>query len=77
MEKGQITQYHFQGSEFQLRLDKVGAEVLANALGYEVYEELPENTELYDQELQAECGLLDFQQALLEWQRFIKNKSLP
>lgn len=74
VEEGEITQYHFQGSEFQLRLSREGAEVIANALGYEVYEELPESTELYDQELQAECGLLDFHQALLEWQHFLTNK---
>ena len=67
-------QQHIQGREFQLRLSHEGAEVIANSLGYEVYEELPESCELYDQELQADCGLLDFQQALLDWLSFLTLK---
>jgi len=74
LEERVICQHHIQGREFQLRLSNDSAEVVANSLGFEVYEELPENTELYDQELQAECGLIDFKQALLGWQAFMSEK---
>jgi len=74
LEERVISQHHIQGREFQLRLSNDSAEVVANSLGFEVYEALPENTELYDQELQAECGLIDFKQALIGWQTFISEK---
>jgi len=75
LEERVISEHHIQGREFQLRLNNDSAEVVANSLGFEVYEELPESTELYDQELQAECGLIDFKQALIAWQVFMSGKN--
>lgn len=66
-----IQQRHIEGSEFQLRMNQENIEVIALSLGLEVDEELPENTNLYDDESFAECGLEDFQEALISWQDFI------
>lgn len=63
--------FHIEGKEFQLRLNQDGIEVVALALGFDVDEALPENTNLYDQESFSECGLQDFKQAVLMWQEFV------
>jgi uncharacterized protein YacL (UPF0231 family) len=53
-------------------MNQEDVEVRALSLGMEVDdEELPENTNLYDNESYAECGLEDFQQVLISWQEFI------
>lgn len=66
-----IQQRHIEGSEFQLRMNQENIEVIALSLGLEVDEELPENTNVYEDESFAECGLEDFQEALISWQEFI------
>jgi len=75
LEKRTIAHYQMQGREFQLNMDRNAAEILALALSSDIYgdldKELPEGTNLYEQELQAECGLLDFKHALLCWQEFV------
>ena len=71
LEQRKKSYFHIEGKEFQLRLNWDGVEVLALALGIEVYEELPESTHLYDQESYSECGLQDFKQAVLMWQAFV------
>jgi len=71
LEQRKISHFHKEGKEFQLRLNWDGVEVLALALGVEVYEELPESTHLYDQESFSECGLQDFKQAVITWQEFV------
>jgi len=72
LEQRKKSYFHLEGKEFQLRLNWDGVEVLALALGVEVYEELPEDTHLYDQESFSECGLQDFKQAVLMWQEFVQ-----
>ena len=71
LEQRQKTSFQIEGREFQLRLNTDGVEVVALALGIEIYEELPESTHLYDQESFSECGLQDFKQAVLKWQEFV------
>ena len=67
-----IQQRQVDGTEYQLRMNQEDVEVRALSLGMEVDdEELPENTNLYDNESYAECGLEDFQQVLISWQEFI------
>ncbi len=67
-----IQQRQVDGTEYQLRMNQEDVEVRALSLGLEVDdEELPENTNLYDDESYAECGLEDFQQVLISWQEFI------
>jgi uncharacterized protein len=71
LEQRDINQHHVKGHKFQLRLSRDQIEVIGLALDIDVDEELPENTNLYDQELYAECGLQDFKQAVLSWQGFV------
>ncbi|MFD2229366.1 YacL family protein [Alkalimarinus sediminis] len=71
LEAGKTMHYNTQGKTFQLRLDSEQAEVVALALDIDIDEELPENTELYDQESYAECGISDFKQAVIEWEQFV------
>jgi uncharacterized protein YacL (UPF0231 family) len=66
-----IQQRQIEGTEYKLRMNQENIEVIALSLGIEVDEELPENTNLYDDESFAECGLEDFQEALISWQEFI------
>ncbi|MFT7371534.1 MAG: hypothetical protein ACI9T9_000210 [Oleiphilaceae bacterium] len=71
LEQRKKSAFHIEGKEFQLRLNQDGVEVVAWALGFDVDEALPENTNLYDQESFSECGLQDFKQAVLMWQEFV------
>lgn len=71
LEHGAINDYKQSGKEFQLRLNQHEIEVVALALDLGFDEELPEETNLYDEESYAGCGLLDFKQALLSWQSFV------
>ncbi len=71
LEQRKIIHHHSQGRTFQLRLSTEQAEVIALALDIDIDEELPENTELYDQESYSECGINDFKQAVLDWEQFI------
>lgn len=66
-----IQQRQIEGTEFQLRLNKEEAEVRALSLNLDIDEELPEDTNLYDEELFSGCGLEDFQEVLYSWQEFI------
>lgn len=66
-----IQQRQLEGTEYQLRLNQEDVEVRALSLELDIDEDLPEDTNLYDEESFAECGLEDFQQALISWQEFI------
>lgn len=66
-----IQQRKIEGTEFQLRLNQEEAEVRALSLNLDIDEELPEDTNLYDEELFSDCGLEDFQEVLSSWQEFI------
>jgi len=68
-----LSQYQIQGKDFQLSLERTHISVVSFALHAEVDEPLPEDTNLYDQESSAECGLIDFKQALILWQDFIRS----
>ncbi len=66
-----IQQRQIEGTEYKLRMNQENVEVIALSLGLELDEELPENTNVYEDESFAECGLEDFQEALISWQEFI------
>lgn len=66
-----IQQRQIEGAEYQLRMGQEDVEVRALSLELDIDEELPEDTNLYDEESFSECGLEDFQQALISWQEFI------
>jgi uncharacterized protein len=69
----QLTTYKLKGNEYQLQLDTEEAEVTSKWLANEVQEDLPEGTELYDQESIAGCGLEDFKHILESWQDFVSE----
>lgn len=60
------------GAEFQLRIEQNEVEVVGLAFEIDelIDEPIPEDTNVYDAESHAECGLEDFKQALLSWQSF-------
>lgn len=66
-----IEHRQIEGTEYQLRLSQQDAEVRALSLDIDIDEELPEDTNPYDEESFSECGLEDFQQVLKSWQEFI------
>lgn len=71
LEQRKISQHQESGTEFVLRMNQDEIEVFALVLDLDVDEELPENTNLYDEESHAGCGLPDFKQALLSWRSFV------
>ncbi len=73
LEKKQLFTHQYMGRNFQLRLSDSGAEIKGLALAYDVDDPLPEGTELYDQEQEAECGLYDFKMLLLDWVAYLEE----
>ena len=73
IEKKQLFNHHYIGKHFKLNLSDDGAEIIGTALDFDAGEELPEGTELYDQEQEAECGLFDFKMLLLDWINYISD----
>jgi uncharacterized protein YacL (UPF0231 family) len=71
IEAGQLHRHQQTGREFQLHIDHDEVEIIALALASDSDDELPEDTELFDQQLYAECGLQDFKQVLRSWQQFV------
>lgn len=69
----QLTSYKLKGKEYLLQLDSEEAEITSKWLANEAPEDLPEGTELYDQESIAGCGLEDFKHILESWQNFISE----
>lgn len=57
--------------DMQLNINASEVEVIALALNDDYDEQnLPENTQLYDDESHAICGLPDFLQSVLAWREF-------
>lgn len=71
LEHRQITEYQMQGKEFNLELTVEEVEVYASIMRNQMDEELPEDTNLYDQESITGCGLEDFKTVLLSWVKFV------
>lgn len=71
LEQKRISRRLLFSADSHLLLTQDDAEVKALALDGEVEEELPEDTRLYDDEAYASCGLPDFKQALIAWEKFI------
>jgi uncharacterized protein YacL (UPF0231 family) len=69
IEHGRLAQKTLYGVELSLSLNPDEVEV--NAL-FDSDEELPEDTYLSENHSHAGCGLLDFKQALVDWQSFLK-----
>ena len=67
-----LEQLEFLGAEFSLFLNQEEAKIVANILLSD-NDELPEDMSFYDEESLALCGLEDFEQMLLSYQRFIQK----
>ncbi|GAA6184626.1 MULTISPECIES: YacL family protein [Alteromonadaceae] len=74
LEKRQIKEYVLAGKEINLRIDYYEVEVRSKDLDMDGPDELPEGTELYDQESISGCGLEDFTQVLRSWRDFVDEK---
>ena len=68
----EINEYKLPGSEFALYLTIEEAKIINHSL-HDPEMSLDEQSELnfYDQEIQAECGLEDFQNLMNSWLTFI------
>ena len=63
-----------EGNEFHLALDPDEVEIRSKILDVDAPDELPEGTQLYDQESMAGCGLEDFTRVLRSWSDFVCEK---
>lgn len=68
-----LTEYCCIGSELDLLMNKYEVEVNSHILAAPVPEELPEGTDIYDNESFSGCGLEDFKKVLLSWQEFVSS----
>ena len=68
-----MDEFEWLGKEYKLFIEKGEVCITALALEYEVYDELPESTQLYDKEQKSECGLSDFREVLEEWLFYISE----
>ena len=71
LQSEQIKEFVLQGNDIRLTLDPEEVEVRSKNLDIDAPDELPEGTELYDQESIAGCGLEDFIQVLTSWNDFV------
>ncbi len=71
IELRKVSQRQLIGAEFELHIDINEVEIFAQTLDFDVAEDLPEDTNLYDEESRSGCGLPDFKQALLSWKTFV------
>ncbi|MCR8923222.1 YacL family protein [Dasania sp. GY-MA-18] len=73
LEQKRINSRQLFGRDAQLTLSHNEVEAIALALTEDSSYELPEDTQLYNDESEASCGLLDFKEAVLAWQQFINE----
>ncbi|WP_019531377.1 YacL family protein [Dasania marina] len=71
LQQQRITSRQLFGRDAQLTLNHNEVEAVALALSEDADYELPEDTQLYKDESEASCGLLDFKEAVLAWQKYI------
>ncbi|GAA0855894.1 YacL family protein [Aliiglaciecola litoralis] len=74
LQSEQIKEYVLPGMEITLVLDPDEVEVRSKTLDFDAPDELPEGTELYDQESMSGCGLDDFIRVLSSWRDFVDGR---
>lgn len=74
IEANPLMEFEDRGQAHQLCIRQGEVAIRDMLLDTYVDQDLPESTELYDQEHQAECGLYDFKVILEEWLYFIRSK---
>jgi|SaaInl59LU_5_DNA_1037362.scaffolds.fasta_scaffold77523_2 uncharacterized protein YacL (UPF0231 family) len=71
----QINTFELPGKEIHLRMNADEVEAVSKYLDNDDFEsqaeDLPEGTQVYDQESASGCGLEDFAQVLASWKDFI------
>lgn len=71
----QIKDFELPGKEINLRLNTDEVEAVSKYVDGDDFEnlaeDLPEGTQVYDQESASGCGLEDFTQVLISWKEFI------
>lgn len=73
LEQHRIRRRELFSSDSHLLLTHEGIEVKSLVLDSEFEQELPEDTQLYDDEAYAHCGLPDFKDALVAWLHFLNE----
>jgi len=72
LEQHNINNNHqLSGKDFQLCINQDEVKVSTLKLEGSEDEVLPENTRIYNDELNSGCGLQDFKYVLLSWQEFV------
>jgi uncharacterized protein YacL (UPF0231 family) len=74
LQSKEIKEFVLEGNDINLSLDPYEVEVRSKILDVDAPIELPEGTELYDQESISGCGLEDFSNVLNSWQEFVAGK---
>jgi uncharacterized protein YacL (UPF0231 family) len=65
-----IESFEWLGKEYKLVIENGDVCITALVLEHELYDDLPESTQLYDDEQKSECGLSDFSEVLEDWLAF-------
>jgi hypothetical protein len=65
-----LTSYEWLGREFKLSIENHGVSIKDFVLDQDCFDELPESTQLYDEDSICDCGLLDFSDLLNDWKVF-------
>jgi uncharacterized protein YacL (UPF0231 family) len=73
LESREIKAFLLQGNDVSLLLDPYEVEARSKILDVDAPDELPEGTELYDQESISGCGLEDFARVLQSWRDFVSS----
>ena len=70
LENNTLTSYEWLGKEFKLCIEKHGVSIKAFVLDQDCLDELPESTQLYDEDYICDCGFFDFSEVLNDWKLF-------
>lgn len=74
LQNQEIKTFLLEGNEFNLSLDIDEVEIRSKILDVDAPDELPEGTQLYDQESMSGCGLEDFTRVLRSWSDFVSEQ---
>jgi uncharacterized protein YacL (UPF0231 family) len=67
LEKYQIESFEWVGKQYKLVIEQGDVCITALVLDHDFDDELPESTQLYDDEQKSECGLSDFSAVIDQW----------
>jgi len=74
LQNKEIKEFALPGKEINLSLDLYEVEVKSTMLSMDAPDDMPEGTELYDQESISGCGLEDFSHVLDSWLDFVSEQ---